>query len=146
MLYIYVDILNSTITYVQHLSYFAQQGSIEEWLRLLRLDEYIVQLQNEGFQSVRDVTKLNEEDLEDIGIVKLGHQKKILLAIKRVKEIVNGKSVVPCINYCCQPPTNNMLTSANGAIFQQVCSRLLERNSCMYNNFIFFLLISISAS
>lgn len=65
------------------------------------------------------MTKLNEEDLEDIGIVKLGHQKKILLAIKRVKDIVNGKSVVPCVNFCCQPPTN-MLPGANGIIFQQV--------------------------
>lgn len=59
-------------------------------------------LQNEGFQSVRDMVKLNEEDLEDIGIVKLGHQKKILLAIKRVKDILSGKVVVPCVNFCCQ--------------------------------------------
>jgi hypothetical protein len=46
---------------------------------------------------VRDVTQLTWEDLEDIGIVKLGHQKKLLLAIKRVKDIVSGK-VVPCIS------------------------------------------------
>jgi CASK-interacting protein len=89
-------------------------GSIDEWLRLLRLDEYIQPLQNEGFQSVRDMTKLNEEDLEDIGIIKLGHQKKILLAIKRVKDILNGKVVVPCVNYCCQPAI------ANGPIYSQV--------------------------
>lgn len=82
-------------------------GSIDEWLRLLRLDEYIISLQNEGFQSVRDMTKLNEEDLEDIGIIKLGHQKKILLAIKRVKEILNGKNLnVPSVNYC-QHSSNN---------------------------------------
>jgi hypothetical protein len=80
-------------------------GSIDEWLRLLRLDEYILPLQNEGFQSVKDMTKLNEEDLEDIGIIKLGHQKKILLAIKRVKDILNGKNVVPSVNYC-QPSIN----------------------------------------
>jgi len=40
---------------------------------------------------VRDVTQVTWEDLEDIGIVKLGHQKKILLAIKRVKDIISGK-------------------------------------------------------
>lgn len=93
-------------------------GSIDEWLRLLRLDEYITPLQNEGFQSVRDMTKLNEEDLEDIGIVKLGHQKKILLAIKRVKDILNGK-VVPCINFCCQP-SGAQPTIAIGPIYSQV--------------------------
>ncbi|XP_058064419.1 uncharacterized protein LOC131214077 [Anopheles bellator] len=66
-------------------------GSIEEWLRLLRLEEYVQPLLAQGYQTVHDVTQLTWEDLEDIGIVKLGHQKKILLAIKRVKDIISGK-------------------------------------------------------
>lgn len=65
------------------------------------------------------MTKLNEEDLEDIGIVKLGHQKKILLAIKRVKDILNGK-VVPCINFCCQPSAGAQPSIAIGPIYSQV--------------------------
>lgn len=44
-----------------------------------------------------DVTTLTWEDLEDIGIIKLGHQKKILLAIKRVKDIISGKVASPGI-------------------------------------------------
>jgi hypothetical protein len=66
------------------------------------------------------MTKLNEEDLEDIGIVKLGHQKKILLAIKRVKDVLNGK-VVPCINFCCQPSSSMGVqpTIAIGPMYQQ---------------------------
>ncbi|XP_055383897.1 uncharacterized protein DDB_G0283357 isoform X1 [Condylostylus longicornis] len=66
-------------------------GSIEEWLRLLRLEEYIQPLLEQNYKTVRDVTQVTWEDLEDIGIVKLGHQKKILLAIKRVKDIISGK-------------------------------------------------------
>lgn len=66
-------------------------GSIEEWLRLLRLEEYIQPLLDQNYKTVRDVTQVIWEDLEDIGIVKLGHQKKILLAIKRVKDIISGK-------------------------------------------------------
>lgn len=66
-------------------------GSIEEWLRLLRLEEYVQPLLAQGYVTVNDVTQLTWEDLEDIGIVKLGHQKKILLAIKRVKDIISGK-------------------------------------------------------
>ncbi|XP_055610512.1 uncharacterized protein LOC129757344 [Uranotaenia lowii] len=66
-------------------------GSIEEWLRLLRLEEYVAPLLAQGYVTVNDVTQLTWEDLEDIGIVKLGHQKKILLAIKRVKDIISGK-------------------------------------------------------
>ncbi|GLH08945.1 Uncharacterized protein GBIM_14098 [Gryllus bimaculatus] len=70
-------------------------GSMEEWLRLLRLEEYGPQLHQQGYRTVEDVTQLTWEDLEDIGIVKLGHQKKILLAIKRVKDVRAGKRFPP---------------------------------------------------
>ncbi|KAM3959225.1 LOW QUALITY PROTEIN: CRK like proto-oncogene, adaptor protein [Aphomia sociella] len=66
-------------------------GSLEEWLRLLRLEEYGPALVTQGYRTVLDVTQLAWEDLEDMGIVRLGHQKKILLAIKRVKDIRAGK-------------------------------------------------------
>lgn len=58
---------------------------------MLRLDEYLQPLLAQGYRQVRDVTQLPWEDMEDIGIVKLGHQKKILLAIKRIKDILSGK-------------------------------------------------------
>lgn len=74
-------------------------GSIDEWLRLLRLDEYTQHLLAQGYKSVVDVTQITWEDLEDIGIVRLGHQKKILLAIKRVKDIINGKGKWVPSNY-----------------------------------------------
>ncbi|XP_073945553.1 CRK like proto-oncogene, adaptor protein isoform X2 [Choristoneura fumiferana] len=66
-------------------------GSLEEWLRLLRLEEYGPALVAQGYRTVHDVTQLAWEDLEDMGIVRLGHQKKIVLAIKRVKDIRAGK-------------------------------------------------------
>ncbi|EEB16625.1 ankyrin repeat-containing protein, putative [Pediculus humanus corporis] len=66
-------------------------GSMEEWLRLLRLEEYIPIFRQQGYQSVEDVTQLAWEDLEEAGVVKLGHQKRLLLAIKRVKDIRAGK-------------------------------------------------------
>lgn len=40
-----------------------------------------------------DVAGLTWEDLEEFGIVKLGHQKKIMLAIKRIKDIKAGKRI-----------------------------------------------------
>lgn len=64
-------------------------------MRLLRLEEYVQPLFAQGYATVRDVTQLPWEDMEDIGIVKLGHQKKLLLAIKRVKDIMSGKWVLP---------------------------------------------------
>ncbi|XP_075230540.1 CRK like proto-oncogene, adaptor protein isoform X2 [Lycorma delicatula] len=70
-------------------------GSLDEWLRLLRLEEYGAALGCQGYSTIEDVTQLTWEDLEDIGIVKLGHQKKILLAIKRVKDLRAGKTFPP---------------------------------------------------
>lgn len=64
---------------------------MEEWLRLLRLEEYGPALMSQGYVTVQDATQLAWEDLEDAGIVRLGHQKKFLLAIKRVKDIRTGK-------------------------------------------------------
>ncbi|XP_044270621.1 caskin-1 isoform X2 [Tribolium madens] len=68
-------------------------GSLEEWLQLLRLEEYLPAFLDQGYQTVDDVTQLTWEDLEEFGIVKLGHQKKIMLAIKRVKDIKAGKRI-----------------------------------------------------
>ncbi|CAH2006265.1 unnamed protein product [Acanthoscelides obtectus] len=68
-------------------------GSLEEWLSLLRLEEYLPAFLDQNYQTVDDVTQLTWEDLEEFGIVKLGHQKKIMLAIKRIKDIKAGKRI-----------------------------------------------------
>ena len=65
---------------------------------MLRLEEYEPALRSQGYNSVEEVTQLTWEDLEDIGIVKLGHQKKIMLAIKRVKDINSGKRFSCLVN------------------------------------------------
>ncbi|KAL1517015.1 hypothetical protein ABEB36_000836 [Hypothenemus hampei] len=68
-------------------------GSLEEWLNILRLDDYLPAFIEQGYQTIDDVAQLTWEDLEEFGIVKLGHQKKIMLAIKRIKDIKAGKRI-----------------------------------------------------
>lgn len=70
-------------------------GSLSEWLRLLRLEEYGASLRSQGYVTVEDTTQITWEDLEDIGIVKLGHQKRIMLAIKRIQDLRAGKIFPP---------------------------------------------------
>ncbi|XP_073976891.1 CRK like proto-oncogene, adaptor protein isoform X5 [Rhodnius prolixus] len=70
-------------------------GSLSEWLRLLRLEEYSGALRSQGYTTVEDTTQITWEDLEDIGIVKLGHQKRMLLAIKRIQDLRAGKTFPP---------------------------------------------------
>lgn len=64
--------------------------SLLEWLKLIRLDEYFDILCQQGYDSIDRVIQLTWEDFEEIGIKKLGHQKRLTLAIKRIQDINNG--------------------------------------------------------
>jgi len=62
-------------------------GSLEEWLRLLRLEDYLPSLREQGYTTVHQVATINIEDLEDTGFYRLGHQKRLVLAIRRLKDL-----------------------------------------------------------
>ncbi len=52
------------------------QGTLEEWLYLLRLTEYRSSLHLQGYHTLQAAAQITVEDLEDVGIFKLGHQKR----------------------------------------------------------------------
>jgi len=54
------------------------QGSVCEWLSLLRLPDYIGSLERQGYTDIDSITDITWEDLEDIGITKLGRNSIIL--------------------------------------------------------------------
>jgi len=59
--------------------------SIEDFLRQIHLEKYIASVQTH-FKNLSDfMANLNLEDLEEIGVKKLGHQKKLMLSVKRFK-------------------------------------------------------------
>lgn len=61
-------------------------NSLKQWLELLKMGGYLEKLCSEGYNTIDKVCELTWEDLEDIGINKLGHQKRLLLGIERVKK------------------------------------------------------------
>lgn len=63
--------------------------SIEELLRLVHLEQYFRPINDQRlFKNLTDFANtLSWEDLEEIGVQKLGHQKKLMLVAKRLKEI-----------------------------------------------------------
>ncbi|KAM4691392.1 caskin-2 [Rhinophrynus dorsalis] len=61
-----------------------------DWLSLLGLPEYHKQLSENGYESLSTVTELTWEGLQEIGIHRLGHQKKLLLGVKRLLELQKG--------------------------------------------------------
>ena len=60
-------------------------------MHLLGLSQYTATLLSQGYNKVKDVLSISIEDLEDIGFYMLGHQKRLLLGIRRLKELSNGK-------------------------------------------------------
>ncbi|NWJ00299.1 CSKI2 protein, partial [Crypturellus undulatus] len=62
-------------------------ADLMDWLSAIGLPQYHKKLVNNGYDSITIVTELTWEDLQEIGINKLGHQKKIMLAVKKLRDL-----------------------------------------------------------
>uniref|UniRef100_A0A8C8IMQ7 Caskin-2 n=1 Tax=Oncorhynchus tshawytscha TaxID=74940 RepID=A0A8C8IMQ7_ONCTS len=62
-------------------------ADLGEWLSTIGLPQYQRKLSENGYDSISIVRDLTWEDLQEIGITKLGHQKKMMLAVKKLCDI-----------------------------------------------------------
>ncbi|XP_068581764.1 caskin-2-like isoform X2 [Cebidichthys violaceus] len=62
-------------------------SDLGEWLSAIGLPQYHKKLSENGYDSIIIVKDLTWEDLQEIGIIKLGHQKKLMLAVKKLCDI-----------------------------------------------------------
>lgn len=62
-------------------------SSFREWLSAIGLKQYVELFEREGYVTMRELERIAWEDLEDIGVKKLGHMKRICLALKKLKVI-----------------------------------------------------------
>ncbi|XP_047427474.1 caskin-2-like isoform X2 [Mugil cephalus] len=62
-------------------------SDLGEWLSAIGLPQYHKKLSENGYDSISIVKDLTWEDLQEIGIIKLGHQKKLMLAVKKLCDI-----------------------------------------------------------
>ncbi|XP_066497961.1 caskin-2 isoform X2 [Hoplias malabaricus] len=62
-------------------------ADLGEWLSTIGLPQYQKKLLENGYDSISIVRDLTWEDLQEIGITKLGHQKKIMLAVKKLCDL-----------------------------------------------------------
>ncbi|KAI4822404.1 hypothetical protein KUCAC02_007955 [Chaenocephalus aceratus] len=62
-------------------------SDLGEWLSAIGLPQYQRKLSENGYDSISIVKDLTWEDLQEIGITKLGHQKKLMLAVKKLCDI-----------------------------------------------------------
>ncbi|XP_061456028.1 caskin-1 isoform X2 [Rhineura floridana] len=63
------------------------------WLSMIGLAQYYKVLVENGYENIDFITDITWEDLQEIGITKLGHQKKLMLAVKKLVEIQKAEFV-----------------------------------------------------
>ncbi|KAM8961680.1 caskin-1 isoform 2-T2 [Pelodytes ibericus] len=62
-------------------------ANLSLWLAMIGLGQYYKVLVENGYENIDFITDITWEDLQEIGITKLGHQKKLMLAVKKLAEI-----------------------------------------------------------
>ncbi|RDD44016.1 Caskin-1 [Trichoplax sp. H2] len=66
--------------------------NVKHWLQLLQLSEYLSNFSDNEYESISSVIDITQEDLNEIGIHKLGHVKKILLSLECIRAKFNRNS------------------------------------------------------
>ncbi|XP_050926515.1 caskin-1 isoform X3 [Lates calcarifer] len=67
-------------------------ANLADWLSHLGLSQYYQVLVQNGYENIDFISDISLEDLQEIGITKLGHQKKLMLGVRRLKELQRGES------------------------------------------------------
>ncbi|XP_058142607.1 caskin-1 [Dasypus novemcinctus] len=62
-------------------------ANLAVWLSMIGLAQYYKVLVDNGYESIDFITDITWEDLQEIGITKLGHQKKLMLAVRKLAEL-----------------------------------------------------------
>nr|XP_013800179.1 PREDICTED: caskin-1 [Apteryx mantelli mantelli] len=63
------------------------KANLALWLSMIGLSQYYKVLVENGYENIDFITDITWEDLQEIGITKLGHQKKLMLAVKKLAEL-----------------------------------------------------------
>ncbi|XP_022593796.1 caskin-1-like [Seriola dumerili] len=67
-------------------------ANLADWLSHLGLSQYYQVLVQNGYENIDFISDISLEDLQEIGITKLGHQKKLMLGVRRLKELQRRES------------------------------------------------------
>ncbi|XP_074545631.1 caskin-1-like isoform X2 [Halichoeres trimaculatus] len=67
-------------------------ANLGDWLSHLGLSQYYQVLVQNGYENIDFISDISLEDLQEIGITKLGHQKKLMLGVRRLKELQRRES------------------------------------------------------
>uniref|UniRef100_A0A8C3WZQ2 CASK interacting protein 1 n=1 Tax=Catagonus wagneri TaxID=51154 RepID=A0A8C3WZQ2_9CETA len=63
------------------------KANLAVWLSTIGLAQYHKVLVDNGYENIDFIADITWEDLQEIGITKLGHQKKLMLAVRKLAEL-----------------------------------------------------------
>uniref|UniRef100_A0AC34GUU7 SAM domain-containing protein n=1 Tax=Panagrolaimus sp. ES5 TaxID=591445 RepID=A0AC34GUU7_9BILA len=66
-------------------SYVPSSNGIRDFLSAIGLSQYIELFESQKYNTIKDLEELSWEDLEDVGVKKLGHMKRLCIALKKLK-------------------------------------------------------------
>ncbi|KAM9793060.1 LOW QUALITY PROTEIN: uncharacterized protein ACB057_011640 [Neosynchiropus ocellatus] len=81
-------------------------ANLADWLSHLGLSQYYQVLVQNGYENIDFVSDISLEDLQEIGISKLGHQKKLMLGVRRLKDLQRGVTGVESPRSPASPPSS----------------------------------------
>nr|XP_057901910.1 caskin-1 isoform X4 [Doryrhamphus excisus] len=81
-------------------------ANLADFLSHLGLSQYYQVLVQNGYENIDFISDISLEDLQEIGITKLGHQKKLMLGVKRLKDLQRGASVPEALQSPSTPPSS----------------------------------------
>ncbi|XP_054593711.1 caskin-1 [Nothobranchius furzeri] len=90
-------------------------ANLAEWLSHLGLSQYYQVFVQNGYENIEFVSDISLEDLQEIGITKLGHQKKLMLGVARLRELQRGESGSEPPQSSSSPPSSPGGSSASSS-------------------------------
>lgn len=74
-----------------------QFKTVEEWLCSIKMARYHESFQRSGFTTMEAVSRLTLKDLAALGVVLVGHQKKIMNSVQTLRAQINATMSDGCV-------------------------------------------------
>src|SRR3954465_2973129 len=84
---------------------------VAAWLRALGLDQYEAAFRENGV-SEEDLPHLTAEDLQDLGVVAVGHRRRLLVAIAKA-------TAAPAASQTVRPPSDHPASTSTDNVVSQ---------------------------
>lgn len=59
--------------------------TIQDWLNSISMGQYVANFDRAGYQTLKQVSALNEDGIKEMGVTLVGHRNKINKSIKRLQ-------------------------------------------------------------